>query len=61
MCNQTGYITETRSRINKAWPVMFVSLQSTLPLAQTYDDDDNDDDVYLRPVEPPEGYKDVLS
>ena len=40
---------------------MFVSLQSTLPLAQTYDDDDNDDDVYLRPVEPPEGYKDVLS
>ena len=23
--------------------------------------DDDDDDVYLRPVEPPEGYKDVLS
>jgi hypothetical protein len=25
------------------------------------DDDDDDDDDYLRPVEPPEGYKDVLS
>jgi hypothetical protein len=24
-------------------------------------DDDDDDDYYLRPVEPPEGYKDVLS
>jgi hypothetical protein len=25
------------------------------------DDDDDDDDSYFRPVEPPEGYKDVLS
>jgi len=29
--------------------------------ASASSDDDDDDDDYLRPVEPPEGYKDVLS